>query len=228
MQASGDEFGDELDRRLEAALRGYADPGEEPNPAALAARVMARAGEQKRWSDWSWIRWGLGAGVACVLALVVAAVLSDRAHQADYANQAHQANHPVRGKTAKLATQEAGVSITRAGQSSREVPRLAKALAAARPRGARTQVPKPPKLEQFPQPQPLSEQERWMLAFVSAASPEDQRVVAEAAEPPEFVRAAGVPLITTQPYKLETETAFDTLGARHGKDGKAGKDGEDR
>ena len=224
MQASGDEFGDELDRRLEAALRGYADPGEEPNPAALAARVLARAGEQKRWSDWSWIRWGLGAGVACVLALVVGAVLSDRAHQ-DYASQAH---HPVRGKTAKLATQEAGVSITRAGQSSREVPRLAKALSAARPRGARTQAPKPPKLEQFPQPQPLSEQERWMLAFVSAASPEDQRVVAEAAEPPEFVRAAGVPLTTTQPYKLETETAFDTLGARHGKDGKAGKDGEDR
>ncbi len=67
-----------------------------------------------------------------------------------------------------------------------------------------------------------------MLAFVSEASPEDQRVVAEAAEPPEFVRAAGVPLTTTQPYKLETETAFDTLGARHGKDGKAGKDGEDR
>ena len=138
--------------------------------------------------------------MACVLAAVLLAVFS---------------KSPMRRQTARLASDRPGALMAGAGPTRREVPRLEGAAAqASRLHRARARPRELPKLDQFPQPQPVSEQERQMLAFVSAASPQNQRVAAEAAEPPEFVRAAGMQVPMTQTYRLETEV----IGAPHGED----------
>jgi hypothetical protein len=193
--------GDELDARLDAALRGYSDPAEAPTPARMVAHVLA-ASEEKQARDWRWTHWGLAGAAACVLTILILWVPHLRLAAP---------GSGMRRPGTLPSSHDPLASVAVRGHAPHEAP-AQMALAPASPsRLARASVRKPPKLEQFPQPRPLSEQEKLMLAFVSAASPAEQRTVAKAAEPPEFVRVAEMQLPVTQPSTLDTET----LGAPH-------------
>lgn len=63
----GTERSDELDRLLDAALATYA--AEEPRPG-LERRILARAGEVRRWPRWAWAGSMLAATVCATILMV--------------------------------------------------------------------------------------------------------------------------------------------------------------
>ena len=144
---------DDLDRALDAALAKYAA---EPR-SGLEERVLANLrAETARESVRAWWQWSVLAALAA--AAVIAVALSWR-------TGSHRAT-PVAVTTP--ATQAASTQVARSGEQSgvrklgREAGKTPKHHAAAA-----TVAVEPPKLDQFPSPQPLSEQEKLLRAFVA-------------------------------------------------------------
>ncbi len=146
---------DDLDRALDAALAKYS--AIEPR-AGLEERVLANLRtEQSREATHGWWRWSLAAVLAA--AIVVAAALGWRSPRPAQPVIAH---HP---QTSTQAPREPERQAVNHGENTvpsphhRTIPRTithqSKALAAASP-----------KLDQFPSPQPLSEQERALARYV--------------------------------------------------------------
>ena len=141
--------GDELDRLLDAALKHYAavQPRE-----GLDGRILARLrSDTTERTSGAWWRWLSAAASAAALAVII--TMASRPHARP---QATVAQHPsVTLPAANLAA---------SSQPKPAVKRLKRRLHTA----SETQVAKAlPKLDQFPSPQPLSEQEKLLASYVA-------------------------------------------------------------
>lgn len=155
----------ELDRKIDAALATYADPAENINPSALAAKVLATGREQRQGIRW-W-RWGLVAAVPALAALLILLYLPAKLKMEPL--RLSIAAPPVPQPVVSLIPEKQPVSHT-------EV-RTSHASHVAAP------SEEPPKLDVFPTPRPLSEQEKLMVAFVQDAPQEAQKQAAQDSGP---------------------------------------------
>jgi hypothetical protein len=150
---------DEFDRRLDAALANYASV--EPR-TGLEERVLAilRA-EQARVPDHAWWRWSAIAAVAAVI--VVAMALSLRSDKPSHPVVANHPPAPIQ------APKEPGTEILSIAPRSGTRPARPSTAPkpAMRPSPPEVAMAHAPKLEQFPSPQPLSEQEKLLQNYVA-------------------------------------------------------------
>lgn len=151
----------ELDKRIEAALATYADPEASVNPCALAARIVATA--HKKQPNISWWQWGLAAAVPALAALLI--VLHFPAKPKMEPVRLFASVPPPHQIMTASAPQMPIVShtVVKSRYVSRSHPQ--------------------PKLDVFPTPSPLTEQEKLLVAFVQHISPETQKQVAQDPEP---------------------------------------------
>ena len=162
---------DEMDRALDAALTRYAA---EPR-AGLEERVLANLRAQaERGAERAWWRWGVLAVVAAALLIAVglSGRLGNRTKPTTHVAVAAPATDPARTNVATNGEQrEVRVRPGRAGRrAARNLTPDAIVVAAAQP-----------KLDQFPSPQPLSEQERALARYVSQF-PQEAALIARAQE----------------------------------------------
>lgn len=156
---------DELGHELDAALAKYA--AVEPRPG-LVERVLANLrADQARVPDRVWWRWSVVGALSAmvVVALTVAWRSSKPSHPV-------VASHP---STTTQGTKEPATQVVSNGGSSRVRPsapttprKIAAFIASAQP-----------KLDQFPSPQPLNEQEKMLQNYV-AKYPEQAVLIARA------------------------------------------------
>src|SRR2546423_502696 len=140
--------GDELDRLLDGALKQYAavQPRE-----GLEGRILARMrSESAERASHAWWRWLRAAAAVGALAVVIAMTLRPHARPQPMVAQHRSVALPA----AKLAA---------SSQQRKAVQRPTRRVHAV----ADIQVPKVPKLDQFPSPQPLSEQEKLLASYVA-------------------------------------------------------------
>jgi hypothetical protein len=145
---------DELDRMLDAALTKYAAA---ELRTGLEERVLATLrAEQARVPDRAWWRWSVLAAVAAMV--IIVAILAWRSSVPSHPVVANHPSSATEGQaepTAQIVLSPTPVRKAKARRShplivSRSQPHL-----------------RPPKLEQFPSPQPLSDQEKLLLAYVT-------------------------------------------------------------
>ena len=166
--ANGNE--DELDRVLDAALTKYAA---EPR-AGLEERVLANLrAETARGDEPAWWRWGVAAVVAAVIVIAVALSWKPGSptHPTTHVAVTTPPTQPTGTQTAASGEQRA--VRPQAGHAARKTPkhRAVEAVMAAAP----------PKLDRFPSPQPLSEEERALAGYVSQF-PREAKLIARAQE----------------------------------------------
>lgn len=151
---------DELDSMLDAALAKYA--AAEPR-SGLEDRVLANLrAERARVPDRAWWRWSVSGALAAV---IVVAVLAWRSSKT---------SHPVVENRPSATTQStptsAQVSSNPEKQIRKDPDRSPRFVAARRASMHRSQpkvvIAGNPKLDQFPSPQPLSEQEKILASYV--------------------------------------------------------------
>ncbi len=156
----------DLDRLLDAALKKYSSV--EPR-AGLEDRVLANLHvEQTRVPARTWWQWGLAALAAIV---VVAIALAFRSEKHLKPNVVQQTPTPARTPDApetQIASHEATAPSTRPVRPRTSDRRVAAARA--------TPVPK---LDQFPSPQPLSEEETILAGYIKQ-DPQHAALLAEA------------------------------------------------
>jgi hypothetical protein len=161
---------DELDRVLEASLAKYA--AVEP-PRGLEERVLATLrAERARVPDRARWRWGVTAALAAMV--IVAATLAWRSGKASHSVVLHQ---PTAAPQAAKEKTQVGSSRDGKGvrpQDGGAMPRSV--VGRSQPRAV---IASHPKLDQFPSPQPLSEQEKILANFV-ALDPEHAALIAQA------------------------------------------------
>ncbi|MGA9507562.1 MAG: hypothetical protein WBV55_02835 [Candidatus Sulfotelmatobacter sp.] len=163
--------GEALDRELNAALAQ--DAAVEPRPG-LEERILANlSAERKQASAQSWWQWGAVAAVAAML-LVSSTVLwrlGETPGRHSQALNSKQAN----ATDARQATINGGID-----QTPLSPPALSREPAARiRRRSTGVVTASGPRLDQFPSPRPLSEQERILERYV-AKYPEHAALVARA------------------------------------------------
>jgi hypothetical protein len=148
-----------LDRELDAALAKFAAVGPR---AGLEERVLANLrAERERAVVRAWWRWPVVAAVAAVI--VVAMSLAWRVYKPAPNVSTQHAPAPVQTDEhvgTQLARNDGSGSIRPHGADSRRRP---KPHAISDP----AIVAPAPKLDQFPSPQPLSEQERILAGYVT-------------------------------------------------------------
>jgi hypothetical protein len=177
----------ERDRELDAALARYA--GVEPRPG-LEQRVLANLrAERQRLAAREWRRWPALAAlaVACSIAVISASLLTKSkvfnlatapvgGLRGDATNESRAAV-AARGDTGKPAS-EGGRLPERVRSTERERDGVANQGGAAELRQTEMAAEEAPKLERFPAPEPLSEQEKLLLRFVQD-DPQEAALVAE-------------------------------------------------
>ena len=165
---------DPLDRELDAALARFA--AVEPR-AGLEERVLASLrAERKRPAPHAWWQWTALAALAAMLLVALTLLWRSgerrRDNVARYPSPAHTMQHSVsngtqvaanRGRDQMRVSRPVSVRKPRA-----HIPRQARAVVASRPR-----------LDQFPSPRPLSEQEKILASYVTRY-PEHAALVAQA------------------------------------------------
>ena len=162
---------DEFDRVLDAALAKYT--AAEPR-AGLEERVLANLrGEQVRVPDRAWWRWSAVAAVAVVIVVVLALSL-----RSDKASRPIVVNHPSTPTEAPRQRETEIVSNAHRSGTRPARPGTAREPA-MQPSPPEVAIARAPKLEQFPSPQPLSEQERLLQNYV-AQNPEQAVLLARA------------------------------------------------
>jgi len=141
--------GDEVDRLLDAALKQYAAvQPREGLEGRILARMRSETAERASHAWWRWLR-----AAAAVGALAVAIAMTLRPHARP---QPMVAQHPS-------VTLPAG-KLAASSQPRKTVQRPTRRVHAV----AEIQVPKAlPKLDQFPSPQPLSEEEKLLASYVA-------------------------------------------------------------
>lgn len=165
-----DQVGDDLDRVLDAVLAKYA--AVEPR-SGLEERILANlSAERPRHLNRSWWHWGL-AGAAAAL-LVVGASLALRPTRPTHPVIA---NHPSVGIQAPSQPE---TQIAKETGNPPHRPEPVRVHTAIRHRSEPATVEaKNPRLEVFPSPQPLSEQEKILASYVTNY-PERAALLAEA------------------------------------------------
>jgi hypothetical protein len=150
---------DEIDEKIDAALRSYAEPRAAPESRVVLARVLERAREKRSpgWGRWAWLIPAAG----CAAALVLAAAWLLRA--------------PAAPQIAWTPKAPGVVSIATAPDQALPPRAAARAVSAS---GERVQ--RPPKLDMFPTPTPLSREEQQLVAFLNQTPPAVAKQIAEA------------------------------------------------
>jgi hypothetical protein len=179
--------GDELDRALDSALAKYT--AIEPR-AGLEERILARLQcERKHPAAHSSWRWSVAAAVmVTILVAISLAWRWSKRRPAPVANLPSTIQRPV-----DPAKQSASASVPQA------VPPKS-AVSARRPgasRSVRAVVAVEPKLDQFPSPQPLSQEELALARYVRSF-PKEATLIAQA----------------QQEFEIETQKQMNAAGAQ--------------
>jgi hypothetical protein len=171
LQGEGVPENDRLDRELDAALAKYA--AAEPR-AGLEQRVLATVrAERERRTAAVWWRWPAMTALAASL-IVVAATLASRLWTPEqktanqHAPQMQAQAHDGTKVASPVGSSEMHVHKTgsrRGGLGPRAVSKTLAVVASV------------PKLDRFPSPQPLSEQERILMSYI-AEFPSEATLVA--------------------------------------------------
>jgi len=152
---------DQLDSRIDAALRTYSEPPEIPDARIVALQLLERAREvqpRRRWPLWRW------AIPVCLVALAIAATWLLRMPRIP-----EVALTPAPPQT-----------VAQAKTPAPPAPHASVAAAPGRPLHVVPAKSQPlPKLEVFPTPTPLSPQEQALVAFAEHGPPAVQRAVLE-------------------------------------------------
>jgi hypothetical protein len=151
--------GDEMDDRIDAALRSYAEPPETPEARVALARMLERGRAETRRSAW-FRGWGVAAAGFAAALLVAAVLWVTRAPSAP-----EIAWTPPAPGVVSIATEPepAPHSTTRT------------LVALHREPAAETL----PKLETFPSRGPLSDEEQSLVAFAAEVPPAVKKQVIE-------------------------------------------------
>jgi|SRR5580704_3357078 hypothetical protein len=182
--SGGQEVGrSQFDRELSAALAKYASA--EPR-VGLEQRVLANLqAERAKTPSHAWWRWKSMAAAAAALA--VAIVLIALAWRSNGPSRRAIANPPSPAQGGNAAVAQVKTVTNNSGQGSSSQKSGPQELKPARRQIARQTAPSsrqtvaavPPKLDQFPSPQPLNEQEKILARYV-AQFPEHAVLVARA------------------------------------------------
>ena len=178
------------ERWLDSALDRYTDA--EPRPGfetRLLASVATQREKQSRWRAlWTWS--ALATTAAALIAVVALSV--GRKHDSTPPQQVANGNPP--------AHVEANGTLPKARETSPKRPMVAAVKAPRRNAPRHMQQPlllassNAPKQSQFPTPEPLSEQERLLLAYMRATPREEiDNVIAEKRAFQKHVDSLGVP-----------------------------------
>jgi hypothetical protein len=176
---------DDPDKILDIALATYADPVESLDPSMLAERIITIAQTRKPARLW---RWGLPAAVV-LAGVLIFAVIPER---------------PIKISSTSFRSQSMQASKIAPQQRHHPVTHIARrALYSSRTDAGRHG---PPKLDQFPMPEPLSEQEKLLVLFMNTTSTATQLAVAQASEPPRPIKIAAlmVPPIDLNTMEIQT------------------------
>ncbi len=163
-----DNHHERLERELDAALSKYS--AVEPR-AGLEERILANLrAEQARVPNRAWWRWSAALVAVVIILAMVVALRPGRRHEDGTARQAPPAiQNPTQPETQLVATRvDHGTA-----KAARVAPR------APAKHSIHPAVSAPPKLDRFPSPQPLSEQERMLARYV-ADYPQRAALLAEA------------------------------------------------
>jgi hypothetical protein len=172
------QLGDELDRALDSALAKYA--GAEPR-AGLEERVLANIrAERARVPDRAWWRWSAAALAAVVVVAAALALRSGGPTQPVVAKHTPVTTRSRREPERLIANGEANLVRPLAH------PPIPKTL--ARPYQSKVMATAAPKLDQFPSPRPLSEEELALARYVRDF-PEEARLMAKAQAEEEVERS---------------------------------------
>ena len=162
---------DELDRVLDTALTKYA--AVEPREG-LEERVLANLrAEHARVPDRAWWRWSVMAALAAMV--IVAVTLAWRSGRPTHPVVAH--HQPATTQAPKEPATQV-LSNSEGNQVHHQERRAIRRTAARRPQSNIVMAANP-KLDQFPSPQPLSEQEKLLQAYI-AKYPERAVLIARA------------------------------------------------
>ena len=168
---------DELDHDLDAALAKYASVNPRPG---LEERILANLhAERAHVTDRVWWRWGFAAALAAVV--IVATTLAWRGGRSGHPPMAHhpstteQIRRPTNPPTTTASERLTANAPIRAMHSGGAI-----AARRAAPR-AQAVAEADPKLDVFPSPRPLSEEELALARYVRNF-PGDAKLVAQAQE----------------------------------------------
>jgi hypothetical protein len=167
---------DELDSMLDAVLAKYA--AAEPR-AGLEDRILANLqAERDRVPNRAWWRWSVAGALAALLVVVLAlAWRSSRPPHPAIANHSSTAPQVAKQPATPIVATGGGNEV-RGNQAQRQERATLRrsAMHRARPEAIASANPK---LDQFPSPRPLSEQEKILLDYVERF-PEEAVRIAEA------------------------------------------------
>jgi hypothetical protein len=161
---------DHLDQMLESSLSSYGDPGAD---SGLAERILARVSSEKKSkesaSGWRnrvplWI--ALPAAACLLLSLLVWKSMGPSAIRPS----THQPS--VASVTPKSQAPDLANVVP-----AKRIPTHTVLRTTSRPAGAVTRSATRPKLDVFPQPQPLSPEEQALYAFATQVPEEQRRAV---------------------------------------------------
>jgi hypothetical protein len=174
-EQTNDPSDDQLDRRLDAALAKYA--AVEPRPG-LEERVLANLrAEQTTAPARTWWRWGMAGALAAIIAITSA-----------LAWRSGRPSHPVIANHPGVTMQAPPNVVTQVGSESVGPPRAPERAPRdvthrAQPEATGAAYPK---LDQFPSPQPMSEQEKLLTSYIARSR--DQAVLVARARTEELQR----------------------------------------
>jgi hypothetical protein len=156
----------EFDAEFEQALATYADPADAGHPQILTARVLAAVENRQRQRR---LFFGFAVAVPALACFMLAAFLLHHTSAPPH-EMAHVASRPVLPAPVLPSAQPTPVVKNETRHSIRS------ATAATHS----SQPKQLPKLDQFPAPSPLTEQEQMLISFATQTPTHTQQSVAKA------------------------------------------------
>lgn len=163
--------GDELDSRIDAALRSYAEPGPTTEPRVALVSVMEQVRRERPASGMRGWLWGMAGTSASLVAVAFAlwAFTGPRVPEIAWSPKAPGVVAvPIRPLRSAVATNT--VSVFRPTAQARRTSEVREFAANRRTL---------PKLDVFPTPRPLTPEEQALVAFAKQGPPAVQRAVIE-------------------------------------------------
>jgi hypothetical protein len=151
---------DELDGRIDGALRSYAEPPPPTEPRVALARIMDRAQAERPERRIRWWMWGVAGAAACLVAVMVAMWMTREPRVPEIARA------PGAPGVVAVPKPPAPAAIQVAAKR-----RARRAGGASRHREVAASGTPLPKLAVFPTPRPLSPQEEALVAFAQHGPP---------------------------------------------------------
>ncbi|MGA8161690.1 MAG: hypothetical protein WA374_10345 [Acidobacteriaceae bacterium] len=164
--------GDELDSRIDAALRSYAEPGPTTEPRVALVSVMEQVRRERPASGMRGWLWGMAGTSASLVAVAFAlwAFTGPRVPEIAWSPKAPGAVAvPIRPLRSAVATNT--VSVFRPTAQARRTSEVREFAANRRTL---------PKLDVFPTPRPLTPEEQALVAFATDVPPKVQQQVVNA------------------------------------------------